>query len=284
MPNTPHYAFILPTIGGDLDNWGAHLNANWASADTAIKAAADAAAAAAANAASKLTAEQVVNLVYPVGALYLTVNAANPGTIFAGTTWVAKAQGRALIGVGTADGLAWAVNQVRGTATVTLTSAMLPSHVHNAAPPSVTVTSASGDAGHNHSASQPGHSHDVYQTPHNHGINQSPHSHTVRASVGSNDSGSPANGLDVTNADTTENPTARLGVNDGFANISLNEANANISLGSATPSIAVSWENAPHTHQVTVDVPAFDTASAGGGAAHDNVQPSIAIYIWERTA
>lgn len=40
--------------------------------------------------------------------------------------------------------------------------------------------------------------------------------------------------------------------------------------------------NASHDHLVNID--AFDSGSAGGGAAHNNVQPSIAYYIWARTA
>ncbi len=42
-----------------------------------------------------------INSIYPIGSIYITVNAANPSTLFPGTTWSAFAQGRTLIGVGT---------------------------------------------------------------------------------------------------------------------------------------------------------------------------------------
>lgn len=35
-----------------------------------------------------------------------------------------------------------------------------------------------------------------------------------------------------------------------------------------------------HVH--VVDIDAFDSASTGNGQGHDNVQPSIAVYVWKR--
>ncbi len=43
----------------------------------------------------------VIDIVYPVGSIYLSTNSANPGTLFPGTTWVATSQGRFIVGVGT---------------------------------------------------------------------------------------------------------------------------------------------------------------------------------------
>lgn len=37
-----------------------------------------------------------------------------------------------------------------------------------------------------------------------------------------------------------------------------------------------------HTH--SVNIPAFNSGNAGGGQSHNNVQPSIAVYVWRRTA
>ena len=41
----------------------------------------------------------IVDLIYPVGSIYLSVNATNPGNIFGGT-WVAWGQGRVPVGIG----------------------------------------------------------------------------------------------------------------------------------------------------------------------------------------
>lgn len=44
----------------------------------------------------------LLNLIYPIGSIYLSMNSANPGIQWAGTTWVQVSEGRFLVGVGTA--------------------------------------------------------------------------------------------------------------------------------------------------------------------------------------
>jgi microcystin-dependent protein len=39
-----------------------------------------------------------------------------------------------------------------------------------------------------------------------------------------------------------------------------------------------------HTHEVTVDIPQFNSASTGGGVPINITQPSIGVYMWRRTA
>jgi microcystin-dependent protein len=39
-----------------------------------------------------------------------------------------------------------------------------------------------------------------------------------------------------------------------------------------------------HTHSVTVDLAPFASGFYGGSAAHNNVQPSIAVHVWKRVA
>jgi hypothetical protein len=45
----------------------------------------------------------LVNLIYPIGAIYISVNSADPGTIWSGTTWVAFGAGRTLVGIDSGD-------------------------------------------------------------------------------------------------------------------------------------------------------------------------------------
>ena len=43
----------------------------------------------------------VVDIIYPVGSVYFSANSTNPGTLFPGTVWAARGQGRFIVGVGT---------------------------------------------------------------------------------------------------------------------------------------------------------------------------------------
>lgn len=62
-----------------------------------------------------------INLIYPVGSIYMSVNSSNPSTLFEGTTWQAYSQGRVLVGAGTSDRTFTAGSQ-GGESTHTLTS------------------------------------------------------------------------------------------------------------------------------------------------------------------
>lgn len=44
-------------------------------------------------------AQEILNIIYPVGSIYMSVNNTNPGTLFGGT-WKRIAQGRTLMGEG----------------------------------------------------------------------------------------------------------------------------------------------------------------------------------------
>ena len=73
----------------------------------------------------------LVNLIYPIGAVYISVNSADPGTIWSGTTWVAFGAGRTLVGIDSGDGDFDSVEETGGAKTHTLTTAELASHEHS---------------------------------------------------------------------------------------------------------------------------------------------------------
>ena len=74
----------------------------------------------------------LVDLIYPIGAIYITTSAVSPSSIWAGTTWVAYGEGRTMIGHGAGDGLTnrSTVEATGGAETHTLTKAEIPPHVH----------------------------------------------------------------------------------------------------------------------------------------------------------
>lgn len=69
-------------------------------------------------------ANHLVDYVYPVGSIYMSVNSTSPQTLFGGT-WV-ELQGRFLIGRNST----YTAGSTGGEATHTLTVAEMPSHAH----------------------------------------------------------------------------------------------------------------------------------------------------------
>ena len=71
----------------------------------------------------------IVDLVYPVGSIYMSVNSTNPASLFGGS-WGAWGSGRVPVGVNTSDSNFNSVEKTGGASTHTLTTAQMPSHTH----------------------------------------------------------------------------------------------------------------------------------------------------------
>lgn len=74
---------------------------------------------------SRALSSLILEAVYPVGSIYISVNSTSPSTLFGGT-WEAI-QGKFLLG---ADGGAYKAGNTGGEATHTLTAAEMPKHTH----------------------------------------------------------------------------------------------------------------------------------------------------------
>ena len=102
---------------------------------------------------AKLNRSELFNLIYPVGAIYLSVNSTSPATLFEGT-WEAYGSGRTLIGQGTSDAT-YTAGTMGGESRHTLSSSEMPVHDHNcltAGSGSVSFFSMAGGSGTNLSA------------------------------------------------------------------------------------------------------------------------------------
>lgn len=75
-----------------------------------------------------LTKSDLVNLIYPVGSIYMSVNSVSPGTLFGGT-WIAIT-GKFLLAQNPNND-AYKAGQTGGSTTATLTVNNLPSHSHS---------------------------------------------------------------------------------------------------------------------------------------------------------
>ena len=71
----------------------------------------------------------ILNAVYPVGSIYMSVNSANPSTIFGGT-WVAWGQGRVPVCVDESSDYFGEVEMEGGQEMVQLTTNEMPQHAH----------------------------------------------------------------------------------------------------------------------------------------------------------
>lgn len=74
----------------------------------------------------------IVDLIYPVGSIYMSVNTTNPSTIFQGTTWEAVGQGRTLVGAGTGVDSANVSKTFDSGANGGWYNAVVVSHTHSA--------------------------------------------------------------------------------------------------------------------------------------------------------
>lgn len=83
----------------------------------------------------KLLKEFVMENLYPVGSIYMSVNSTDPSTLFGGS-WV-QLQDRFLLGAGTT----YSNGATGGAATVTLTTAQMPAHTHTFTGSSATTNS-----------------------------------------------------------------------------------------------------------------------------------------------
>ena len=106
----------------------------------------------------------LLDLIYPVGAIYMSTSGTNPGNLFGGT-WVAWGSGRVPVGVNGNDGNFNAVEKTGGQSTVTIASNNLPAHNHGVNDPghqhtldlgSYRIPAAAQDIGDVHSSSSEG--------------------------------------------------------------------------------------------------------------------------------
>ena len=76
------------------------------------------------------TVANILNTIYPVGSIYISVSSANPGNTFGGT-WVAFGAGKTLVGFDSNDADFSTVEATGGEKAHTLDITEIPSHNHN---------------------------------------------------------------------------------------------------------------------------------------------------------
>lgn len=223
----------------------------------------------------------VLEAVYPVGSIYLSVVSTDPGTLFGGT-WAAFGSGRMPIGVDGGDSRFDAAEETGGTDVIV--DDMLPDHTHE----------IGGNSG-----SESGHTHAIggntgAEGAHTHGVNinsgtvSANHTHSIASLNLLKSGGSGANGDNggdsVQQGATSGRYSASVSATGTTGTISANHFhNVNGNTGAGTS----------HTHSLPSDTGATsghthtmptDTGSKNGLTGEPFLPPYIAVYMWKRTA
>ena len=210
--------------------------------------------------------KDIVDLIYPVGSIYISMNSTNPSTLFGGT-WEAFGQGRVLIGAGTGnDGntsLSFPAGFTGGEYKHYLTKSEIPSHTH-----SFSGTTSANSRGHTHTYTKAngvnGHTLTIAEIPsHEHAIN---YSQTV------SQSGWPSGSAYY----MPWNPN----YNTGYIKATATGGGGSHNHGLSTSSATSGSESQNHTHTFS----GTTNQNTDGGASHNNIQPYIGVYMWKRTA
>lgn len=208
----------------------------------------------------------VVDLIYPVGSIYLSVSSTSPATLFGGT-WV-QLKDRFLIGAGNS----YSVNATGGATTHTLTTAEMPSHTHTFSGTAKNTTQV--DVAHTHtfsatSGSSGAHTHSGFLP----GIHP-------RTKSDSGAWGMITSLLGTWQGITSSALSGSTTTSDnvyGTANITIPSAGAHTHSVSGT----TGSNNISHYHKYT---PEGTNSSTGSGSAHSIMNPYLAVYMWKRTA
>ncbi len=205
-----------------------------------------------------VTLQQVIDVVYPVGAVHITTANVNPGAYLSGTTWEPFGAGKTLVGVDPNDTDFNAVGKTGGSKAVNL------QHSHATSPHVLTKSEI------------PSHAHGMT------------HFHTLTGAV-ANEAG-PTGTIRVA-AFSSSQAKGNFSKSDGYYN------NAQPSAGQTWGAESFSL-NGKHTHSLSGKTTTLDaeTEDAGGGASHSHgdtgyaleeksvVQPYITCYFWKRVS
>lgn len=190
-----------------------------------------------------------INSIYPVGAIYMSVNDTNPSTLFGGT-WVAWGSGKVPVGVNTSETEFNSVEKTGGAKTHTLSTAQIPSHNHGLNNHTHSIPSLSGYTD-----------------------RKDLQGNIWNMAIQSTQTGLSSNGIASNN-------------NVSGSNIGYAEKSATTYSDSITDSVHI---NASHNHTITTNSSTTgqasgNTGNTGSGEAHNNLQPYITCYMWKRTA
>ena len=206
---------------------------------------------------------------WPIGSVFIAVVETNPNILLGGGTWAAFGAGRVMVGLDAAQSEFNVVEEVGGAKTHTLSTAELASHNH--------IQDAHNHTQNAHNHIQDAHNHT--QNAHNH--IQDAHSHSNNMQVYANVGNVAASQTNLDDFPGSGGPISATGMQVGAMGGGINNTTATNQATTSTNNTATA------TNQATTSTNNTATATnqaAGGGTAHNNLQPYIVCYFWKRVS
>ena len=246
---------------------------------------------------TKLNAKSTLNLIYPIGSVYISANNVNPATLFKGTTWEVFGKGKTLIGKNS-EGAFATLGETGGS---TSRNIQVNAHTHTISH-THTIASHTHTIAHTHTVNAhiAAHSHTIGQATlatsqlgsHYHGI-ITPASRGKLGVTTAGDGGTKYSGY--TAIDYWDKGEVTIASNGG--NGSHNHTCSGTGLNTGGSSAANSGNSSPATGgssaansggSGTLTSSAASTANSGSAGAQtisvDVTQPYVGVNMWKRTA
>ena len=266
----------------------------------------------------------LVDLMYPIGSIYMSVSSTNPGTTFGVGTWESWGSGRVPVGVDSNDTSFDTVEETGGNKSNSYTPAGTIGGTKLTAAQSGVPAHSHGLNSHTHTVGAHKHglnSHTHTVGAHKHGLNS--HTHTIPALSGTAAKKTLTGGLSMSESVVVNTSTANvIDAGSGIITVeSVGSRKQSWANATVTGYYAHKWSatvDASHNHSVTTvanttgeasgstaNSSVFNTGEASGstenntakaaseththtwtGTAHNisTVQPYITCYMWKRTA
>ena len=216
-----------------------------------------------------LTADDVWQKIYPVGAVYISVNSTSPATLFGGT-WQAFGTGRTLVGIDTSDDDFKTVEKTGGSKTKTIAVGNLPSHTHTYTP-SGTIGNTGGGGAHSHSVSNTSTTRNTNNTG----------AHTHATSDLWNRAGNSSMGSGGVPSFYSTGARALNTTSAGSHSHTVTDYYAKTTTGNHTLTVA---QMPSHNHTFTGTASSTTACTNCNGTALNTQDPYITVYMWKRTA